>query len=175
MRLWVILFGLAFLVAACGAADANQDQKPEIIAALDAEKQAVARTLDRFHDAAAKADGETYFALFAEDGVFIGTDAGERWSVSEFKAYAEPHFFKGHGWTYVPAERHIDLAPGENVAWFDEILMNEKYGTSRGTGVLVRSKEGWKIAQYHLTFPIPNALGAEITAKIKAFEASRTK
>lgn len=132
--------------------------------------RAVATVLDRFHAAAARADGETYFSLFAEGAVFIGTDAAERWTVADFRAYAEPRFSKGRGWTYVPGERHIDLAPGGNVAWFDEMLENEKYGTSRGTGVLVRTAAGWRVAQYHLTFPIPNDLAAELTARIKAFE-----
>lgn len=132
--------------------------------------RAMATILDRFHEAAARADGETYFSLFAEGAVFIGTDAAERWTVADFKAYAEPHFSKGQGWTYVPGERHIDIAPGGDVAWFDEILASEKYGTSRGSGVLVRTAAGWRIAQYHLTFPIPNDLAAELTARIKAFE-----
>jgi hypothetical protein len=38
--------------------------------------------------------------MFAPDGIFIGTDATERWTVAEFKAYAKPHFDKGRGWTY---------------------------------------------------------------------------
>ena len=55
------------------------------------------------------------------------------------------------------------------VAWFDEILDSEQFGVCRGTGVLVRVDPGtaeggrlaedaqeWKIAQYHLTKPIPN-------------------
>lgn len=132
--------------------------------------RAVATVLDRLHEAASRADGETYFSLFAEGAVFIGTDAAERWTIADFTAYAESRFSKGQGWTYVPGERHIDIAPGGDVAWFDEMLESEKYGTSRGTGVLVRTAAGWRIAQYHLTFPIPNDLAAELTARIKAFE-----
>jgi hypothetical protein len=56
-------------------------------------------------------------------------------------------------------------------AWFDEILDSSSYGTSRGTGVLIRTNEGWKISQYHLTFPIPNELARHVTDEIKAFEA----
>ena len=55
-------------------------------------------------------------------------------------------------------------------AWFDEMLWNEKYGTCRGTGVLVLTEQGWRIAQYHLTFPIPNELSAEFTSRIKELE-----
>ena len=46
------------------------------------------------------------------------------------------------------------------------------YGTSRGTGVLVKRPDGWKVAQYALTFPIPNDLAGEMTARIRAHEAA---
>ena len=53
------------------------------------------------------------------------------------------------------------------------MLWNEKYGTCRGTGVLVLTEKGWRIAQYHLSFPIPNDLSAEVTSRIKEFEQER--
>jgi len=136
----------------------------------DGSVAAIGEVLDAFHDAASRADGALYFSLFAEDAVFIGTDATERWSVEEFRAFAEPYFSKGHGWTYTKTERHIDLAVSDKTAWFDEMLWNEKYGTCRGTGVVVLTDNGWRIAQYHLTFPIPNELSAEITSRIKELE-----
>jgi hypothetical protein len=34
--------------------------------------------------------------------------------------------------------------------------------------VLIRTSDGWRIAQYHLTIPIPNDLAAELTTRIKA-------
>lgn len=135
------------------------------------EGRAIDGVLTAFHAAASEADGELYFSLFAEDAVFIGTDLSERWTIDEFKAFAEPYFSTGRGWTYTATERHIALAPGGGVAWFDEILWNEKYGTCRGTGVLVEEGGSWRIAQYHLTFPIPNDLSGEITAMIKEHES----
>jgi hypothetical protein len=142
-------------------------------AAADDPEAAVNRTLDTLHDAAAKADGPRYFALFAADAVYIGTDAAERWSIAQFKAFAEPYFSKGKGWVYHPRERHLTVTnePCHCIAWFDELLDSESYGTSRGTGVLVLVDAEWKIAQYALTFPIPNDLAAGMTAQIRAFEA----
>jgi hypothetical protein len=131
----------------------------------------VDEVLTAFHNAAAEADGELYFSLFADEAVFIGTDAAERWSVGEFRAFAEPYFSEGRGWTYTAQERHIELAPGGEVAWFDEMLWNDTYGRCRGTGVLVLTEGGWRIAQYHLTFPIPNDLSKEFTARIKEHES----
>ena len=130
--------------------------------------QEIDSTLDAFHEAASKADGKTYFGLFAPEGIVIGTDASERWTVEEFKKYAEPHFKKGKGWTYTKRTRHIDFSPAGDVAWFDEILDSAAYGTSRGSGVLRRIDGLWKIAQYHLTFPIPNELADKFTKEIKA-------
>lgn len=138
--------------------------------AADDSTTAINEVLDSFHEAASRADGDLYFSLFFEDGVFIGTDVSERWTVAEFRAFAEPYFSKGKGWTYTPKERHIDPGPDGATAWFDEVLWNEKYGTCRGTGVLLLTEEGWRIAQYHLTFPIPNDLSADVTARIKEFE-----
>lgn len=129
--------------------------------------EAVRRTLDDFHDAAAKADEERYFGHFAKEGVFIGTDATERWAVAEFRAFTHPYFSKGKGWEYKPRHRHVQLAPAGNVAWFDELLDNAKYGECRGTGVLLKEGGKWKIAQYHLTIPLPNALADEVVKRIR--------
>jgi len=134
------------------------------------EGRAVDAVLTDFHAAAASADGKTYFSLLADDAIYIGTDASERWTVDDFRAFAEPYFSNGRGWTYTATDRNIVVAPGGSVAWFDEMLWNESYGTCRGTGVLVATDEVWRIAQYHLTFPIPNDLSRELTARIKAHE-----
>ncbi len=85
----------------------------------------VEATLDRFHQAASNADGAAYFALFAPEAVFIGTDANERWTVDQFKAYAMPYFSRGKGWTYISKLRHVQFSPQGDVAWFDEILGNK--------------------------------------------------
>src|SRR5580692_1603200 len=50
----------------------------------------VAAVLDDCHDAAANADEARYFGHFAPEGVFLGTDASERWDVAAFRAYAHP-------------------------------------------------------------------------------------
>ncbi len=134
-------------------------------------------TLNELHDAASKADGARYFKLFTDDAFYIGTDASERWTIKEFRAFAEPYFAKGTGWTYRPINRNVVVAdlPCQCVAWFDELLDSQSYGTSRGTGVLMKKKGKWLISQYALTFPIPNDLSKGMTNQIKAFEAARKK
>lgn len=126
--------------------------------------------LDRFHSAASRADGDTYFSLFTPSGRFVGTDATEQWSVEEFRAYAAPYFSQGKGWTYVPQERVVRLSPVECrcVATFDEVLSNDSYGLVRGSGTLIRGEDGWKIEHYVLSFTVPNDKARAVVATIKA-------
>lgn len=132
-----------------------------------AERAVVADVLDELHAAASEADFDRYFGLFAEDAIFFGTDATERWTIPEFQEYAREPFAAGRGWTYVPTERHVFLGPGGRTAWFDERLENATYGETRGTGVLVKRDGAWRIAQYNLTIPIPNALAREFVERIR--------
>jgi len=129
----------------------------------------IASVLDSYHAAAAEGEWDTYFELMSEDGVFLGTDADERWEKEEFRAYASGR----SGWLYRSIDRNINITPDGMSAWFDEILDSQSFGTSRGTGVLIKTESGWKISQYHLTFPVPNELSREVTDAIKAFEAAQ--
>ena len=138
--------------------------------AAEAETAPVERTLDAMHAAASAADGEAYFATFTADGRFIGTDATERWTLPEFSAYAMPYFSQGKGWTYRPVTRTVTIAPIDCrcVAWFDEVLDNDAYGTTRGSGVLRLTEDGWKIEQYVLSFAVPNDKARAVVDVIKA-------
>lgn len=141
---------------------------------IETARQAISRTLDELHAAAARADEDDYFALFAPNAVFLGTDDSERWTVEEFRAYAHPFFSQGRGWTYTPVERHVAFSRDGETAWYDEKLDNVKWGRCRGSGVLVKTSGGWKVAQYNLTVPIPNDLLPEIAERIKTFESQRS-
>ena len=132
------------------------------------QEDAASALLDRFHSAAAKADFDTYFAAFTPDGVFLGTDATERWTIAQFKAYAKPHFDKGRGWTYTKVERNINVSADGAHASFDELLDNKSLGRCRGTGVLRKIDGQWRIEQYHLTIPVPNELADEFVKRIRA-------
>jgi ketosteroid isomerase-like protein len=134
-------------------------------------KAAVNAALDAFHRAAAEADFARYSELMTAEVVFLGTDATERWQGREFRDFARPHFDDGSGWTYVPSERQVTLADDGNIAWFDEALQHVHYGRCRGSGVLVRDEQGWRIAQYNLSVPVPNALLPEVVQRIRTVEA----
>ena len=136
---------------------------------------AVASVLDSWHAAAAAADEEKYFAYFTPDAVFLGTDATERWTRDEFRKCAHPYFAKGKAWTFKAVSRRVTFAPDRTVAWFDEALDTPNLGPCRGSGVLVATPAGWKIAQYNLSIPIPNDLADEFKKRIEDYEKSRSK
>lgn len=123
---------------------------------------AINETLDAFHKAAKDADEETYFSLLSEDAIFLGTDASERWTKDQFRAWAEPYFQRESAWTYKPIQRAVGLNRAMDAAWFDEMVRNETYGDLRGTGALILTPEGWRITQYNLTFLIPNDIAPEV-------------
>jgi hypothetical protein len=127
---------------------------------------AIAQALDAFHTAAARADFSAYSGLMTENVVFLGTDSTERWQGETFRAFAKPYFDEGRGWTYLPQERHIDLLPGSQSALFDELLSHERLGICRGSGLMLLEGTQWKVAQYNLSVPIPNALVEGVAQQI---------
>ena len=159
IRSWIVLVLLWMLACSTGA------RCPVVNAAVPSADGEIARVLDDWHDAASKADEARYFDHFAAEGVFLGTDATERWTVPAFRVYAHPHFAKGAAWSF-RATRRVIAVRGDT-AWFDEDLDTPNLGPARGTGVLVREGGAWKIAQYSLSVPIPNDRFEEVRALIE--------
>ncbi len=141
--------------------------------AQDQDREAVTSTLDALHLYAHEADGKKYFSLYTDDAVFMGTDATERWPIPEFKIYANARFNSGKGWTYTPTSRHIYFNENRDTAWFDETVVNAKYGECRGTGVLEKIGGVWKISHYNLTVPVPNDLLVAVVEMIKEQEKGK--
>jgi len=158
----------------------NTDSSPGAAAKLPAEETSrtgstseeteaveVGRVIDGFHEAAAEGDEEMYFGFLAADAVFLGSDAEERWTKEEFRAWAAPHFEEAPAWTFEPRERHIVVPARSGFAWFDEKLDSTGYGEWRGSGVLRRIDGEWRITHYNLTVPIPNDLLHEVVVRIE--------
>ena len=119
------------------------------------EKNEIISMLDSFNIAAARADFKMYFNFYTDDAVFTGTDATERWNKKQFMAYAKPYFDKGHAWNFTSIDRHIYFDKTGSTAWFDELL-NTQMKICRGSGVLVKIGNEWKVKQYVLSATIPN-------------------
>jgi hypothetical protein len=128
----------------------------------------VGAVLDDWHQAASVADEARYFGHFAPNGIFMGTDATERWTVPEFRKWAKPQFQRKAAWSFHPRGRHVDFSADRKTAWFDEMLDTPNLGLCRGSGVLVLLGGKWKIAQYNLSVPIPNGLVDGIVKQIGA-------
>ena len=128
----------------------------------------VAQVLDDWHQAAAVSDEARYFGHFAPNGIFMGTDASEHWTVNAFRVWAKPAFDGKRAWKFKARDRHIDFSADGKTAWFDELLDTGTMGTCRGSGVLTRSGKTWKIAQYNLSLPVPNSLLGGIVKQIAA-------
>ena len=131
------------------------------------ERERVEAVLDEFHSAAAAADEGRYVATLTDDMVFLGTAPGERWAGTEWRDFVHSYFSRGKGWAYEPSERSVAIAPDGTTAWFDETVGNDHYGACRGSGVLRREGDTWRIAQYNLTIPIPDELAPELVARIR--------
>ena len=129
----------------------------------DNQRAAIDALIDGLHQDAHEGNFHTYFDRYTPDAVFLGTDKSERWTIDQFKVYAEPAFDDGHGWTYSVKERNWE---GEgSTRWFDEVLLNEKLGHCRGTGVVELIDGEWKIAHYALTMLVPNEIAADVGAQ----------
>jgi len=131
------------------------------------QRQGAEQALTKFHQAAANANLTQYFNLLTDNAIYLGTDANERWTKTTFKEYVEPLFKQGHGWLYSKIARNITISEDGKSAFFDELLSNKNYGLCRSTGLLLNTKQGWKIAQYSLSVPLPNAIAKNIIKQIQ--------
>lgn len=111
--------------------------------------------IDNWHAAASNANAPVFFDSMADHCVYIGTDASERWTKSEFVSFAKPYFDKGKAWDFKPYERDLHVTSDGKVAWFSELLTTWM-GVCRGSGILIRTEQGWKLEQYHLSVTVPN-------------------
>jgi len=167
---WTAALAASVGVAACIFGCAS-DRPVRVVDRRPGPIDRIGAMLDAWHAAAASADEQTYFSFFSgDDAVFMGTDATERWTVPEFKAYAHPFFERGRAWSFTGTDRHIVLGPSGDVAWFDEVVVTAERGDWRGSGVVVKIDGRWKIAHYNLSLPIPNEVFDDVLTLIRAHE-----
>lgn len=119
--------------------------------------------LDQWHKDAAESNFDAYFNKMSDNGVFIGTDALENWTVAEFKEFTKPFFVEKNTWDFKTLERNIYFSPDNSMIWFDELL-DTWMGICRGSGILIKDENNWKIAHYVLSVSIPNENIKEVIA-----------
>ncbi len=130
------------------------------------QKERIGIMLDSFNIAAAKADYVGYFNFFTPNATFIGTDASENWNKAAFMIWAKPYFDKKTTWNFRSLQRNIYFGQNPDIAWFDELL-NTHMKICRGSGVVVKQNNTWKVQQYVLSMTVPNKNIAELL-KIKS-------
>lgn len=128
---------------------------------ISKERKQISLMLDSFNLMAAQANYESYFNFFSADATFIGTDATEIWSKAKFMLWAKPHFNKKKAWNFKSIQRNIYFGQHSDIAWFDELLSTQMK-ICRGSGVVVKQNNEWRIQQYVLSMTIPNDKSDEV-------------
>ena len=137
-----------FLFCACVTSNVVKTDKSAI-------KKEVNTLLVNWHKAASDANFKEYFRVLDSTTVYIGTAAEEIWTKEQFANFSKPYFDKGKAWSFTTLERNIYMSESANIVWFDE-LIDTWMGTCRGSGVLEKKEDSWKIKQYVLSVAIPN-------------------
>lgn len=110
--------------------------------------------MDNWHKAAAEAREDDFFGAMAEEGIYIGTDATERWLRDELREWAQFAFERESAWTFETTERNWHMLT-EDIAIADELL-NTGMGVCRSTVVLRKVNGQWLIYHYQLSLTVPN-------------------
>lgn len=163
-----LLLFLAGLFISCGETPAEEPPSTTK-KVLEENPETINQVLEDWHAAAANAEFEAYFSKMAESSIFIGTDPTENWEKQAFKEWSKPYFDKGKAWSFSTLERNVFFSEGGDVAWFDELL-DTQMGICRGSGVLTKENDEWKINHYVLSIAIPNENVSSVTELKKEFD-----
>lgn len=131
------------------------NKKDAVKVAVVEETSNINSVLNTWHKNAAETNFEAYFEAMTNKSVFVGTDAAEVWSLQEFKDFSKPYFDKGSAWSFKAIDRNVYIDEEGKIAWFDELLATWM-GVCRGSGVLKKTNNVWKIEHYVLSLTVPN-------------------
>lgn len=161
----------AFIIVSSLLFSCNQkDAAPSATDTTESKKQ-IAAMLDSFNVAAANADYTRYFGFYNENATFNGTDATENWDKAAYMAWAKPYFDKKTTWNFTAIKRNIYFGKYADMAWFEELL-NTQMKICRGSGVVVKQGNQWKVQQYVLSTSIPNSILDSVISLKAAIEDS---
>lgn len=164
-----VVVGFTLLLLSCNQRNFSANRSPQADSSANAvRRMQIGAMLDSFNVAAAKADYTRYFSYYTDDATFIGTDATEHWDKANFMVWAKPYFDRKRTWNFRSINRHIYLGKNEDIAWFDELLSTQMK-ICRGSGVVVKQNNEWKIQQYVLSMTIPNNQTSKVV-ELKAAE-----
>jgi len=111
--------------------------------------------VDTWHQAAAIADEDVFFGSMAKNGIYLGTDATERWERDVFKKWASFAFERESAWDFTARDRNIYFSDNQQYFWWEEML-DTWMGVCRGSGVAKWIDGRWQILHYDLSIMVPN-------------------
>jgi len=147
MKTSLCILSICLLLASCKQPHVDKS-KEQYVTQLDV-------LMDGWHQAAAVADEDIFFGLLDSNAVYLGTDPGERWLKQEFMDWGMKYFQRDTAWDFVPYNRVWCFSEKFDYAWFDELLETHM-GVCRGSGVLKKCENEWKIVQYNLALTLAN-------------------
>ena len=147
MKKFYGLIVILVLLVSCNSSEDKLDWQTEL--------NMVNALMDNWHLSAALADEEIFFGSLDSNAVYLGTDPSERWLKHEFMDWGMKYFQRDTAWVFKPYNRIWEFSDDRKYAWFDELLETHM-GTCRGSGVLKRYDDGWRIVHYNLALTLPN-------------------
>ena len=147
MRKIIVLLFSIYLIVSCTSGNCNIDK--------ESETKKLNKFIDNWHYAAAVADENIFFGSLDENAIYLGTDPKERWLKHEFIDWGMKYFERDTAWVFTSYNRFWEFSEDMKYAWFDELLVTHM-GICRGSGVLRKYKDGWKIKHYNLALTLPN-------------------
>lgn len=133
----------------------------------DADRRAALAALTEFHQSVQDGDADRHFGMLAPDAVLFGTASDEQWTAESYRAWLSPYLPAAAGRMSMPVEQHVTLSDDGTVAWFHERLDKPGFAELRATGVMTKVDGRWKIAQYHVAFPLPNEIAVEVAERMR--------
>jgi hypothetical protein len=125
---------LVLMIAALGALPAR-GESPETV-------------LDNLLRARAVSDPAAFLGQLAPDAVVLGMHGSGALSGPALQDSIATLFADGAAAGYRRVHRDIRYSAAGDTAWFNESLESPAGGRAWGSGVLVRTGAGWKVAQY---------------------------
>ena len=156
-NIFILLLGIC-IIGSCNTAPKSID--------IDDEIDILNTFIDNWHHAAAIADENVFFGSLDSNAVYLGTDPQERWLKHEFMEWGIKYFERDTAWAFTPYNRIWEFSEDLQYAWFDELLETHM-GICRGSGVVKRYKDEWKIKHYNLALTLPNELMNDYRILIK--------
>ena len=171
-----LLAGIALIIVLFSCIRKPEDQEKLISTAKEKTNSStnlkeINTLLDSFNVAAAESNFDKYFSYLTEDAIYIGTDATENWTKKTYMQWAKPYFDAKTTWNFKSVQRNVYFGAQEDIAWFDELL-NTQMKICRGSGVVIKKDNKWKIQQYVLSMTIPNSQINKVIAVKSAEEDS---